>query len=105
VIQLLQLAVTFIEKLGAHIEAIRNIPCLDCSVKNMNRALTKISVLVGETEELIENMLKWKEQQKEVSSITKIFSGDRFKNSMRIPLLPVQLSKIVKIFTNKRLWN
>ncbi|XP_020864851.1 HAUS augmin-like complex subunit 2 [Phascolarctos cinereus] len=85
VVQLLELAVTFIEKLEAHIEAIRNIPCLDSSVKNMDRALTKMSVLEGETEELIENILKWKEQQKEISSsINKIFSGDLFRKSMRL---------------------
>ncbi|XP_074145490.1 HAUS augmin-like complex subunit 2 [Sminthopsis crassicaudata] len=85
VVQLLDLAVTFIEKLEAHIEAIRNIPCLDSSVKTMDRALTKMNVLAGETEELIENILKWREQQKEISSsITKMFSGDLFKKSMRL---------------------
>ncbi|XP_007472486.1 HAUS augmin-like complex subunit 2 isoform X2 [Monodelphis domestica] len=85
VVQLLDLAVNFIEKLESHVETIRNIPCLDSSVKNMDRALTRMTVLEGETEQLIENILKWREQQKEISSsITKLFSEDLFKKSTRL---------------------
>ncbi|XP_044515954.1 HAUS augmin-like complex subunit 2 [Gracilinanus agilis] len=85
VVQLLDLAVNFIEKLEAHVETIRNIPCLDSSVKNMDRALTRMTVLEGETEQLIENILKWREQQKEISSsITKLISEDLFKKSTRL---------------------
>ncbi|KFO32978.1 HAUS augmin-like complex subunit 2 [Fukomys damarensis] len=67
-VHLLQLAVTFIEKLESHLETIRNIPHLDESIKKMSKALAKMDILVNETEELAENILKWREQQKEVSS-------------------------------------
>ncbi|XP_048188862.1 HAUS augmin-like complex subunit 2 isoform X2 [Perognathus longimembris pacificus] len=65
---LLELAVTFIEKLETHLEVIRNIPHLDANLKKMSQALAKMDILVTETEELAENILKWREKQKEVSS-------------------------------------
>ncbi|XP_004921214.2 HAUS augmin-like complex subunit 2 isoform X1 [Heterocephalus glaber] len=67
-VHLLQLAVTFIEKLETHLETIRNIPHLDENIKKMSKALAKMDILVNETEELAENILKWREQQKKVSS-------------------------------------
>ncbi|KAM6180502.1 HAUS augmin-like complex subunit 2 isoform 1-T1 [Erethizon dorsatum] len=67
-VHLLQLAVTFIEKLETHLETVRNIPHLDENLKKMSKALAKMDILVHETEELAENILKWREQQKEVSS-------------------------------------
>ncbi|KAM5235246.1 HAUS augmin-like complex subunit 2 isoform 2-T2 [Ctenodactylus gundi] len=67
-VHLLQLAVTFIEKLETNLETIRNIPHLDANLKEMSKALAKMDILVSDTEELAENILKWREQQKEVSS-------------------------------------
>lgn len=67
-VHLLEMAVTFIEKLETHLETIRNIPHLDANLKKMSKALAKMNILVTETEELAENILKWREQQKEVSS-------------------------------------
>lgn len=67
-VHLLQLAVNFIEKLESHLETIRNIPHLDENIKKLSKALAKMDILVNETEELAENILKWREQQKEVSS-------------------------------------
>ncbi|XP_016067848.1 PREDICTED: HAUS augmin-like complex subunit 2 isoform X2 [Miniopterus natalensis] len=67
-VHLLELAVTFIERLETHLETIRNIPHLDANLKKMSKALAKMDILVAETEELAENILKWREQQKEISS-------------------------------------
>ncbi|XP_023383564.1 HAUS augmin-like complex subunit 2 isoform X2 [Pteropus vampyrus] len=78
-VHLLELAVTFIEKLETHIETIRNIPHLDANLKKMSKALAKMDILVTETEELAENILKWREQQKEVSScIPKILAEENY---------------------------
>ncbi|XP_069862007.1 HAUS augmin-like complex subunit 2 isoform X2 [Dipodomys merriami] len=74
---LLELAVTFIEKLETHLEIIRNIPHLDTNLKKMSQALAKMDILVNETEELAENILKWREKQKEVSlSIPKVLAEE-----------------------------
>ncbi|KAF6351387.1 HAUS augmin like complex subunit 2 [Rhinolophus ferrumequinum] len=67
-VHLLEMAVTFIERLETHLETIRNIPHLDANLKKMSKALAKMNILVTETEELAENILKWREQQQEVSS-------------------------------------
>lgn len=67
-VRLLELAVVFIERLESHLEVIRNIPHLDENLKKMCKTLAKMDVLVTKTEELAENILKWREQQKEISS-------------------------------------
>ncbi|XP_045439453.1 HAUS augmin-like complex subunit 2 isoform X4 [Pipistrellus kuhlii] len=78
-VQLLELAVTFIEKLETHLETIRNIPHLNTNLKKMSKALAKMDILVTETEELAENILKWREQQKEISScIPKILAEENY---------------------------
>ncbi|XP_006831952.1 PREDICTED: HAUS augmin-like complex subunit 2 [Chrysochloris asiatica] len=78
-VHLLELAVNFIEKLESHLETIRNIPHLDANLKNLSKALAKMDILVTETEELAENILKWREQQKEVSScIPKILAEENY---------------------------
>lgn len=66
-VHLLELAVTFIEKLEAHLETIRNIPNLNANLTEMRKALSKMDNLVNETEELAENILRWREQQNEIS--------------------------------------
>ncbi|KAF5925513.1 HAUS augmin-like complex subunit 2 [Diceros bicornis minor] len=66
-VHMLELAVTFIERLENHLETIRNTPHLDANLKEMSKALAKMDILVTETEELAENILKWQEQQNEVS--------------------------------------
>uniref|UniRef100_A0A8C0HL95 HAUS augmin like complex subunit 2 n=1 Tax=Buteo japonicus TaxID=224669 RepID=A0A8C0HL95_9AVES len=64
VVELLTEAVTFIEKLESHLQAVRSIPQIPNIMKNMDTALTKTEVLVMELEELAEQILKWREQQK-----------------------------------------
>ncbi|KAL1785581.1 HAUS augmin-like complex subunit 2 isoform X1 [Sigmodon hispidus] len=89
-IHLLELAVIFIEKLETHLETIRNIPHLDTNLKKMSKALAKMDILVNETEELSENILRWREQQKEISScIPKILTEEsRLHKLAVVPPLP-----------------
>uniref|UniRef100_A0A8D2DUS9 HAUS augmin-like complex subunit 2 n=1 Tax=Sciurus vulgaris TaxID=55149 RepID=A0A8D2DUS9_SCIVU len=90
-VHLLELAVTFIERLETHLETIRNIPHLDANLKKMSKALAEMDILVIETEELAENILKWREQQKEISScIPKILAEENYlhKSDVIIPPLP-----------------
>ncbi|NXU23896.1 HAUS2 protein, partial [Thalassarche chlororhynchos] len=68
VVELLTEAVTFIEKLESHLQTLRSIPQIPNIMKNMDTALTKTEVLVMELEELAEQILKWRELQKEVYS-------------------------------------
>lgn len=56
-----------------------------------SKALAKMDILVAETEELAENILKWREQQKEISScIPKILTEEKYlkKYDIIIPPLP-----------------
>nr|XP_035940540.1 HAUS augmin-like complex subunit 2 isoform X3 [Halichoerus grypus] len=90
-VHLLELAVTFIERLENHLETIKNIPHLDENLKKMSMALAKMDMLVTETEELAENILKWREQQKEISScIPKILAEENYlhKHDVIVPSLP-----------------
>ncbi|XP_043410057.1 HAUS augmin-like complex subunit 2 isoform X2 [Prionailurus bengalensis] len=90
-VHMLELAVTFIERLENHLETIRNIPHLDENLKKMSKALAQMDILVTETEELAENILKWQEQQKEVSScIPKILAEENYlhKQDAIMPSLP-----------------
>ncbi|NXT53468.1 HAUS2 protein, partial [Pluvianellus socialis] len=68
IVELLTEAVTFIEKLENHLQAVRSIPQIPNDMKNMDTALTKTEVLVMELEELGAQILKWSELQKEVYS-------------------------------------
>ncbi|NXT27316.1 HAUS2 protein, partial [Syrrhaptes paradoxus] len=68
VVELLKEAVTFIEKLESHLETLRSIPKIPNMMKNMDTALAKTEVLVMELEELADEILKWREQQKEAYS-------------------------------------
>ncbi|XP_022443053.1 HAUS augmin-like complex subunit 2 isoform X1 [Delphinapterus leucas] len=78
-VHLLELAVTFIERLEDHLEIIRNVPHLDENLKKMSTALAEMDILVAETAELAENILKWREQQKEISScIPRILAEENF---------------------------
>ncbi|XP_017520881.2 HAUS augmin-like complex subunit 2 [Manis javanica] len=90
-VHLLELAVTFIERLENHLEIIRNFPHVEANLKKMSKALAKMDVLVSETEELAESILKWREQQKEVSScIPKILAEENYlhKHDGIMPPLP-----------------
>ncbi|NXE15739.1 HAUS2 protein, partial [Lophotis ruficrista] len=68
VVELLAEAVTFIEKLESHLQAVRSIPQIPNIMKNMDTALTKTELLAMELEELADQILKWRELQKEVYS-------------------------------------
>ncbi|NXF70496.1 HAUS2 protein, partial [Ciccaba nigrolineata] len=68
VVELLNEAVTFIEKLESHLQTVRTMPRIPNIMKNMDTALTKTEVLVMDLEELADQILKWGEWQKEVYS-------------------------------------
>ncbi|KAM8906952.1 HAUS augmin-like complex subunit 2 [Lycaon pictus] len=103
-VHLLELAVTFIERLENHLETIRNIPHLDENLRKMSMALAKMDMLVTETEELAENILKWREQQKEISScIPKILAEENYlhKHDVIIPSLPFTSKVHVQTINSK----
>ncbi|NWY66562.1 HAUS2 protein, partial [Erithacus rubecula] len=66
IVELLTEAVTFIEKLESHLQSVRSIPQIPDMMNNMDNTLSKTEMLVIELEELTEQILKWKELQKEV---------------------------------------
>ncbi|NWV56204.1 HAUS2 protein, partial [Daphoenositta chrysoptera] len=68
IVELLTEAVTFIEKLESHLQSVRSIPQIPQMMNNMDTALSKTEVLIIELEELTEQILKWKELQKEAYS-------------------------------------
>ncbi|NWS10442.1 HAUS2 protein, partial [Pachyramphus minor] len=68
IVELLTEAVTFTEKLESHLQSVRSIPQVPNMMKNMDTALTRTEVFVMELEELTEQILKWRELQKEVYS-------------------------------------
>ncbi|NXD07839.1 HAUS2 protein, partial [Nothocercus nigrocapillus] len=68
IVELLTEAVTFIEKLESHLQAVRSSPQIPTLMKDMDIALTKTEVLVRDLEELTEQILKWREVQKGVHS-------------------------------------
>uniref|UniRef100_A0A8C3YCZ2 HAUS augmin like complex subunit 2 n=1 Tax=Catagonus wagneri TaxID=51154 RepID=A0A8C3YCZ2_9CETA len=87
-VHLLELAVTFIERLESHLETIRNIPHLGTNLKKMITALADMDILVTKTEELAENILKWREQQKEVSFCIPNILAENFLHDAIMPPLP-----------------
>ncbi|XP_059330232.1 HAUS augmin-like complex subunit 2 [Ammospiza nelsoni] len=68
VVELLNEAVTFIEKLESHLQSVRSIPQVPHMMNNMDTTLSKTEVLMIELRELTEQILKWEELQKEVYS-------------------------------------
>ncbi|NXH11200.1 HAUS2 protein, partial [Bucco capensis] len=68
VVELLSEAVTFIEKLESHLHTVRIIPQIPNIMKDMDTALTKTEVLVMELEELVDQILTWREVQKVFSN-------------------------------------
>ncbi|XP_061467275.1 HAUS augmin-like complex subunit 2 [Rhineura floridana] len=67
-VELLAVAVAFIENLEIHLNAVRSIPQIPLTMKNMDSALAKIDLLVTETEELAEHIMVWREKQKGIFS-------------------------------------
>ncbi|NWS98296.1 HAUS2 protein, partial [Mionectes macconnelli] len=68
IVELLTESVTFTEKLESHLQSVRSIPQVPNMMKNMDTAITKAEVFVMELEELTEQILKWRQLQKEVYS-------------------------------------
>ncbi|NWX81920.1 HAUS2 protein, partial [Nothoprocta ornata] len=68
IVELLTEAVNFIEKLERHLQTVRSVPQIPTLMKNMDTALTKTEMLVRDLEELTEQIVKWREVQKEVHS-------------------------------------
>ncbi|NXJ07624.1 HAUS2 protein, partial [Odontophorus gujanensis] len=64
VVELLTEAVTFIEKLENYLQTVKVIPQVPTFMKSLDIALTKTEVLVTDLEELTEQILQWKEEQK-----------------------------------------
>ncbi|XP_066494122.1 HAUS augmin-like complex subunit 2 [Tiliqua scincoides] len=67
-VELLALAVAFIEKLEAHLTTVRSIPQLPLTMKNMDSTLEKVDLLVTETEKLAEQILQWKAKRNDIFS-------------------------------------
>ncbi|NWR13888.1 HAUS2 protein, partial [Emberiza fucata] len=68
IVEFLTEAVTFIEKLESHLQSVRSIPQIPHMMSNMDTTLSKTEMLMIELEELTDQILKWKELQKEVYS-------------------------------------
>ncbi|NWH80455.1 HAUS2 protein, partial [Piaya cayana] len=68
IVELLTDAANFIEKLESYLQAIRSIPQVPNIMKKMDTALTRTELFVMELEELAEQILNWREVQKEVYS-------------------------------------
>ncbi|NXK34569.1 HAUS2 protein, partial [Piprites chloris] len=68
IVELLTEAVTFTENLESHLQSVRSIPQVPNMMKNMDTALKKKEVFAMELEELTEQILKWRQLQKEVYS-------------------------------------
>ncbi|NXP73238.1 HAUS2 protein, partial [Ramphastos sulfuratus] len=68
IVQLLTEAVTFIEKFESHLQAVRTIPQVPNMVKDMDTALAKTEVLTMELEKLADQILKWRDRQKQLYS-------------------------------------
>ncbi|NXR08964.1 HAUS2 protein, partial [Semnornis frantzii] len=68
IVQLLTEAVTFIEKFESHLQAVRTIPQIPNMMKDMDTALAKREVLAMELEELTDQILKWRDMQKQLYS-------------------------------------
>ncbi|NP_001085195.1 HAUS augmin like complex subunit 2 L homeolog [Xenopus laevis] len=62
--ELLPLAVNFIEKLEIYIKTIQTIPKIPDCASNMDNALMRMESLEAEMEEVTEQILTWREQQK-----------------------------------------
>ncbi|XP_015680560.1 HAUS augmin-like complex subunit 2 [Protobothrops mucrosquamatus] len=75
VVQLLALAVAFIEKLESHFLTVRRIPQIPENIRNMSSALAKMDLLVTEIEELAEQILEWREKQKGIFENTQLIAG------------------------------
>nr|XP_033807448.1 HAUS augmin-like complex subunit 2 isoform X2 [Geotrypetes seraphini] len=88
VVELLMLAVTFIEKLEIYLQTVRAIPRVDDGMKSMDNALARIEVMEAEMEEVTEQILKWREQQRarhQVSS--QLLLGSRCSSKSAAPYL------------------
>ena len=63
-----------------------------------SKALAEMDILVSKTEELAENILKWREQQKEVSScIPKILAEENFPYQQDATTPPLPLTSKVNV--------
>uniref|UniRef100_A0A2K6G6U4 HAUS augmin like complex subunit 2 n=1 Tax=Propithecus coquereli TaxID=379532 RepID=A0A2K6G6U4_PROCO len=64
------------------------------------KAFAKMDILVTETEELVENILKWRKQQNEVSSyIPKILAEENYLHKHDIIMPPLPFTSTVPIQT------
>uniref|UniRef100_A0A8C5R0P4 HAUS augmin like complex subunit 2 n=1 Tax=Leptobrachium leishanense TaxID=445787 RepID=A0A8C5R0P4_9ANUR len=61
--ELLNLAVSFIEKLDVYLKTIQTIPQIPEKTSNMDNALMKMESLEAEVENLVERILAWREEQ------------------------------------------
>ncbi|NXF89040.1 HAUS2 protein, partial [Eubucco bourcierii] len=66
--QLLTEAVTFIEKFENHLQAVRTIPQMPNMMQDMDTALAKTEVLTMELEKLVDQIMKWRDMQKQLYS-------------------------------------
>ncbi|XP_030070938.1 HAUS augmin-like complex subunit 2 isoform X1 [Microcaecilia unicolor] len=88
VVELLMLAVTFIEKLEAYLRIVRAITRVDDDMKSMDSALARIEAMEAEMEEVTEQILKWREQQRAVhQASSKLPLGYRCSSKSAAPYL------------------
>ncbi|KAH0620651.1 hypothetical protein JD844_021318 [Phrynosoma platyrhinos] len=74
-VELLALAVSFIEKLESHLATVRSIPDIPLAIKNMDSALAKMDLFVAETEDLANQILEWREKRKGILDNSQLTAG------------------------------
>ncbi|XP_069494880.1 HAUS augmin-like complex subunit 2 isoform X2 [Ambystoma mexicanum] len=68
VVELLTLAMTFVEKLEEYLKTVRTIPKIDECMRNMDNSLVKMETLETELEEQAEQIIKWRARQSEIQN-------------------------------------
>ncbi|XP_029454510.1 HAUS augmin-like complex subunit 2 isoform X2 [Rhinatrema bivittatum] len=81
VVELLKLAVTFIEKLEAYLQTVRSIPQVDESMKCMDNALARIESMEAELEQVTEQILNWRERHRRIHQTSSQVSAESSSGS------------------------
>ncbi|XP_042301330.1 HAUS augmin-like complex subunit 2 [Sceloporus undulatus] len=74
-VELLALAMSFIEKLENHLATVRSLPNLPLAIKNMDSALAKMDLFVADIEDLANQILEWREKQKRILDNSHLTAG------------------------------
>lgn len=68
VAELLKMTLTFIGKLDSYLQTIQTIPEMAHTVKEMDTAIAKMTCLVIETEEVVKQVQKWRDQHQQIKT-------------------------------------